>query len=224
VAIAENTILLVFPTNQTENPIMFTGNTKAFREVQSWLASFVPGFETQDTAQLPKLLDESCFQQHCVKKGLCVILVRGEDDAEANKAHATLYTVYETSEDASLFAFSQIDNVKEHEFVTKVFGELSTMYSNLVVLAPTKKRFAHYVGSFSDESIKSFISSLLTGKTSTAPIRSAELPKLSLETEYCKEKEKEKESRIPKKDKPNKDQEPKKNKQPNKYKEPKKEI
>jgi len=198
VSIAENAILFIFPVNQTENPTMFSGNTKSFREVQTWLASFAPGFQIEDSSQFPKLLDESCFQQHCVKKGLCVILIRGEDEVEANNAHATLYTVYETLDDASLFAFSQIDNVKEHTFVTKLFGDLSTMYSNLVVLAPTKKRYAHYVGSFSDESIKSFISSILTGKTPTAPIRSDEIPKLSLETEFCKEKEKT--SRIPKKD------------------------
>ena len=30
---------------------MFNGNTKSFREIETWLASFVPGFQVQDTAQ-----------------------------------------------------------------------------------------------------------------------------------------------------------------------------
>jgi len=53
-----------------------------------------------------------------------------------------------------------------------------------------KKAYAQYVGSYSKESLEGFIGGILNGKTRVSPIHMKELPKLSLETEKCKPKEK----------------------------------
>ncbi len=44
----EGSALLVFPKDEMENPIMFTGNTKSFREVQAFLYGFAPALEMDD--------------------------------------------------------------------------------------------------------------------------------------------------------------------------------
>jgi len=121
-------------------------------------------------------------------KGLCVILIKGEDDDDYNKVHTILKEIEETADDASLFAFSQITASEGENFqwLTSIFGSLDTYYSNIVVLAPQKKRYAHYVGSVSSPAIKGFISGILTGNTRTAAISGSEIPSLSTETEYCK--------------------------------------
>lgn len=144
----DKTALLVFPPKENA-PVMFTGNGGAFREIQSFLASYAPAIELDEDA-LPKLLDESCFQAKCQKKGLCVILIRGTNEQDNGNAHTILKEIEETSDDASLFAFSQIDGVAEREWVLSTFGDrMTTEYANIVILAPIKKRYAQYVGSFS---------------------------------------------------------------------------
>ena len=140
--------------------------------------------------KLPVLLDQSCFKEKCEKKGLCVILINGEEESDNKKAHQILKEIEETSDDASLFAFSQITASKEYEWINTLFGSMDTYYSNIVVLAPQKKRYAHYVGSVSFNAIKGFISGILKGKTRTSPIASKEIPTLSTETEHCKPKPK----------------------------------
>merc|ERR1712228_1145662 len=155
--------------------------------VQQWLYTFTPGLEMDYSGSLAKLLDQSCFVQKCEKKGLCVILIRGEDDGDYNKIHNILKDIEDTADDASLFAFSQItaSEGENYLWINELFGNIDTYYSNIMVLAPQKKRYAHYVGSVTSAAIKGFISGILTGNTRTAGIASKEVPKLSLETEYC---------------------------------------
>merc|ERR1740123_2793227 len=140
------------------------------------------------TESLGKLLDHSCYVEKCEKKGLCVILIKGEDEGDFTKVHTILKEIEDTADDASLFAFSQITASEgdNYQWLTSMFGSLDTYYSNIVVLAPQKKRYAHYVGSVSSPAIKGFISGILTGKTRTAGISGTEIPSLSTETEYCK--------------------------------------
>ena len=137
-------------------------------------------------------MDHSCYIQKCEKKGLCVILVKGEDEGDYNKVHTILKEIEDTADDASLFAFSQISasEGENYQWLQSLFGNLDTYYSNIIVLAPQRKRYAHYVGSITSEAIKGFISGLLTGRTRTAAIASKEIPKLSEDTEYCKPKPK----------------------------------
>ena len=132
-------------------------------------------------------MDQSCFEQKCEKKGLCVILIRGEDEGDYNKIHNILKDIEDTADDASLFAFSQItaSEGENYLWINELFGNLDTYYSNIVVLAPQKKRYAHYVGSVTSSAIKGFISGILTGNTRTAGIASKEVPKLGTDTEFC---------------------------------------
>eukprot|EP01083_Nonionella_stella_P056406 148538_1 len=183
----DGSVVIVFPPGETTNFKQFSGNTKSFKEVQSWLYSFTPGLEMDDSEALPKLLDQSCFVQKCEKKGLCVILIRGEDEADYNKMHTILSEIRDTADDSSLFAFSQItaSQGENYQWIQTLFGNLDTYYSNIIVLAPIKKRYAHYVGSVTGTAIKGFISGILTGKTRTAPIASKEMPKLAEDSELC---------------------------------------
>merc|ERR1719242_2353400 len=184
----DGSVVLVYPAGQSTEYKVFAGNTKSFAEVQAWLYGFTPGLEMDAAESLPKLLDHSCYVQKCEKKGLCVILVRGEDEGDYTKVHTILKEIQDTADDASLFAFSQITAAEGDSFqwLTSIFGQLDTYYSNIVVLAPQKKRYAHYVGSVSSSAIKGFISGILTGKTRTAGISASEIPSLSTDTEYCK--------------------------------------
>eukprot|EP01084_Bolivina_argentea_P215041 365044_1 len=156
----DGSVVIVFPPGETTNFKQFSGNTKSFKEVQSWLYSFTPGLEMDDSEALPKLLDQSCFVQKCEKKGLCVILIRGEDEADYNKMHTILSEIRDTADDSSLFAFSQItaSQGENYQWIQTLFGNLDTYYSNIIVLAPIKKRYAHYVGSVTGTAIKGFIS------------------------------------------------------------------
>jgi len=185
-------VLMIFPEGQSSEFQVFSGNTKSFSEVQAWLYSFTPNLEMDAGQSLAKLSDESCFVERCSKKGLCVILIRGEDEGDFTKVHTILRDIEDTSDDASLFAFSQITAAEGENYIwlTALFGPLDTYYSNIVVLAPQKKRYAHYVGSVTSPAIKGFISGILSGNTRTAGISATELPKLSLETEICKPKPK----------------------------------
>ena len=144
-------------------------------------------------------MDNSCYVQKCEKKGLCVILVKGEDESDYNKVHTILKEIEDTADDASLFAFSQItaSEGENYLWLTALFGNLDTYYSNIIVLAPQKKRYAHYVGSVTSPAIKGFISGILTGKTRTAKLATDEIPKLSEDTEYCKPKPKPKKKPKP---------------------------
>jgi len=184
----DGSVVLVYPAGQSEEFKVFAGNTKSFAEVQAWLYSFTPGLEVDAAESLPKLLDHSCYKEKCEKKGLCVILIKGEDADDYSKVHTILKEISETSDDASLFAFSQIaaSDGDNYQWLTSLFGSLDTFYSNIVVLAPQKKRYAHYVGSVSSPAIKGFISGILTGKTRTAAIAGSEIPSLSTDTEHCK--------------------------------------
>ena len=130
--------------------------------------------------------DESCFQQLCVSKGLCVILITGEDEDVARRAHSTMKEIETTVDEASLFAFAQIKGPENYEWVTQIFGDMDLYYSNVVVLSPRKKVYAHYVGSFETQSVADFIKGILTGRTRTAAVRVKEYPKLSTDTEKCK--------------------------------------
>jgi len=188
----EGSVLIVFPKGETEEFKRFSGNTKSFKEVQAWLYSFAPDLQMEEGDALGKLSDQSCYVERCEKKGLCVILIKGEDEADYNKVHTILKEIEDTADDASLFAFSQITAAEgeNYQWVQALFGNLDTYYSNIVVLAPQKKRYAHYVGSITSSAIKGFISGILTGKTRTAPIASSEVPKLSEETVHCKPKPK----------------------------------
>merc|ERR1719295_84347 len=183
----DGSVVIVYPAGQTEEYKVFSGNTKSFKEVQTWLYGFTPGLEMDAAEALAKLKDHSCYVQNCEKKGLCVILIKGEDDDDYNKVHTILKEIEETADDASLFAFSQITASEGENFqwLTTIFGSLDTYYSNIVVLAPQKKRYAHYVGSVSSAAIKGFISGILTGKTRTAAI-AGDIPSLSTDTEHCK--------------------------------------
>merc|ERR1719300_1420540 len=184
----DGSVVIVYPAGQIEEYKVFSGNTKSFKEVQTWLYGFTPGLEMDAAEQLAKLKDHSCYVENCEKKGLCVILIKGEDDDDYNKVHTILKEIEETADDASLFAFSQITASEGENFqwLTSIFGSLDTYYSNIMVLAPQKKRYAHYVGSVTSPAIKGFISGILSGNTRTAGIASAELPKLATDTEFCK--------------------------------------
>merc|ERR1712003_270501 len=192
VSTKDGSVVIVIPKGQSEEFKIFSGNTKSFKEVQAYLYSFTPGLEMEEGGTLAKLLDQSCFEQKCEKKGLCVILIRGEDEGDYNKIHNILKDIEDTADDASLFAFSQITAAQGENYlwINELFGNLDTYYSNIIVLAPQKKRYAHYVGSVTSSAIRGFISGILTGKTRTAGITSKEIPKLATDSEYCKPKPK----------------------------------
>jgi len=156
------------------------------KPLKRWLKPHAPDLELPEEGGLPVVHDQSCWEQTCVKKGLCVIVLTGYDKDDAERVSSVVEDFYDNNDRASLFGFAVIDMVKHREWVEKVFPDKLGDYSNLVVLSVNKFRYASYVGSFSYSTVTTFIGGITTGRTSTSALSLKEFPKFDDSTELCK--------------------------------------
>jgi protein disulfide-isomerase-like protein len=181
----EKSAVLVFEKG-AKKPQIYDGLLKV-RMLKKYLRKFAPDLDLPEEEKLPVISDQSCFQKFCLKKGLCVLTLLGEDASDAERVGGVVKEFEQSDDRASLFGFGSVSIATHYEWVSKVFPDKLTDYSHLVVLHPKKMRYASYVGSFSYATVQSFISGILTGSTRTSAIRGMEeLPSFSTETENCK--------------------------------------
>jgi len=183
----ERNRVLVWPANAKKNakPLVYEGLMKA-KAIKRFLKKHVEDFPDDGEDFLPAITDQSCMQQHCLRKGLCVLVMLGGDKDDAERVHTVAKEFEENSDRASLFGFGAISMPDNYEWVEKHFPGLSGDYSQMIVFSPKKMRYARYVGSFSHSTVKSFVHGILTGRTSTSKCAVKELQPLSEETENCK--------------------------------------
>merc|ERR1719285_767229 len=181
----EKSAVLVFEA-KAKKPKIYDGLLKV-RSLKKYLRGFAPNLDLPEEEKLPVVKDQSCWEKFCLKKGLCVLALLGEDESDAERVGGVIKEFEETDDRASLFGFSSISISHQYEWVSKVFPDKLTDYSRLVVLHPKKMRYASYVGSFSYGTVQSFITGILSGSTRTSALRGMEeLPSFSTETEECK--------------------------------------
>jgi len=193
----KNTIL-IFETGSVE-PIWYTGAMRA-RPFKKFLMKYTPGMEPDPEDFLPKVLDESCWQQSCKKKGLCVMVITNHNEEESERVHDSLLEAQEATDSASLFAWVQIDGVVHREWVETVFGKgMNWDIPQVVVISSVKNMYAQYFGSYSYTTLSSWVSGILTGSTRTSKIASEEIPELPSDTEHCPAPKPKKPKKKPKK-------------------------
>jgi len=184
----KNSILL-FKAGK-KKPVVYDGLMKP-KTLKRWLKKFVENFpDDGEEDSLPAMTDQSCFNKYCIKRGLCVIVMLGGDKRNAERVHNVVKAFEEGSDRASLFGFGTISMPDNYEWMEKVFPGMAGDYSELIVLSPKKLRYAKYVGSFSYDTVKTFIHGILNGKTHTSKISLEELPPLNTDTVNCKEEPK----------------------------------
>jgi len=183
----ERNRVLVWLANSKKKtkPQVYEGLMKA-KAIKRFLKKFAPDFPDDGEDFLPAINDESCMKQHCLRKGLCVLVMLGGDKDDAERVHTVAKEFEENSDRASLFGFGAISMPDNYEWVEKHFPGLSGEYSQIIVFSPKKMRYARYVGSFSHSTVKSFVHGILTGRTSTSKCAVKELGPMSTETENCK--------------------------------------
>jgi len=194
---SDRNTILIFEEGSVE-PTWYTGAMRA-RPFKKFLMKFTPEMKPDPEDFLPKILDESCWQQSCKKKGLCVMLITNHDEEESERVHDSLLEAQEGTDAASLFAWVQIDGVENREWVETVFGKgMSWDIPQVVVISSVKNMYAQYFGSYSHNTMSSFVSGILTGSTRTSKIAAEEIPQLPSQTEHCKAPETKKPKRKPK--------------------------
>jgi len=167
------------------DPIKYDGLMK-LKPLKRWLKPFAPDLELPEEGGLPVVHDQSCWEQFCVKKGLCVVVLTGSDKDDAERVSSVVEDFYDNNDRASLFGFVTIDMMKHREWVEQVFPDKLGDYSYLLVVSVNKFRYATYVGSFSYATVTTFIGGITTGRTSTSGLSMTEWPKFDESTELCK--------------------------------------
>jgi len=181
----EKSVVLLFPKGSSD-PSIYGGSLTA-KPLRKFIKRFVPEMPDMAGDNLARITDQSCFKMNCAKKGLCVLLITSSDEEENARTHDTVLEVQDTNHQASLFAFAQIDGVKERKWVVETFGNLDEFTPQLVVMSTVKFRYAQYRGSFSSNSVADFVTGVLNGKTRTARLRSKDsIPELDTSSENCK--------------------------------------
>jgi protein disulfide-isomerase A6 len=110
--------------------------------------------------QVYELTSQALFQEKCVDKpGLCVI---GFFD-ETNDDHASYTATFDSvaTSNQKNFRFFRVDAVGQSQF-TAAFDV--TWFPGVVAYSPSKSLYMPFVGSFSQERLDSFLSSVLRGK------------------------------------------------------------
>jgi len=163
------------------------------RPFKKFLMKYVPEVKPDEEDFLPKILDESCWQATCKKKGLCVLLITNQDEDETERVHDNVMEAQEETDSASLFGWVQIDGVEHRDWCNTVFGKgMNWDLPQVVVISTVKNMYAQYFGSYSHATISSWVAGILTGSTRTGKINSEEIPELPTDTTHCKVPEKKK--------------------------------
>jgi len=191
VSYSDKNTILVFEKGSKE-PIWYMGGMRKL-PFKKFLMKYIPEVKPDKDDFLPKVLDESCWQATCKKKGLCVVMISNHDEEESERVHDSVMEAQEETDSASLFGWVQIDGVVHREWCTAVFGGgMNWDLPQVVVISTVKNMYAQYFGSYSHHTISSFVSGILTGSTRTAKISAEEIPQLPTDTTHCKVPEKKK--------------------------------
>ncbi|EGC37803.1 hypothetical protein DICPUDRAFT_76580 [Dictyostelium purpureum] len=131
-----------------------------------------------------EIKDSKSFEKTC-SSGLCVVALFDQlDDKEANDKYLELLNAIAT-EFKGRMKFVWIDSSVHDKIVTQF--DLSGL-PNMFVLNPNKMRYTPFLGSFSEDSIKSFFKSVLSGLKNAVPYK--EQPKFNdLEKKETKKKD-----------------------------------
>eukprot|EP00013_Stygamoeba_regulata_P029708 CAMPEP_0177650950 /NCGR_PEP_ID=MMETSP0447-20121125/12247_1 /TAXON_ID=0 /ORGANISM="Stygamoeba regulata, Strain BSH-02190019" /LENGTH=413 /DNA_ID=CAMNT_0019153917 /DNA_START=27 /DNA_END=1268 /DNA_ORIENTATION=+ len=128
-------------------------------------------------AEAPQLLDQAAFEEKCTghAAGVCVIGVmdpRGTSAEEQARYEAIMQALSE--EYTKFFRFSWLDGSRFPGFCEQ-FG-ITSGFPALVVYSPSKQLQTPYIGAFNQESISSFLASVMRGKKRSFPL--ADVPTL----------------------------------------------
>lgn len=172
------------------------------RPFKKFLMKYTPEVKPEEGDFLPKIIDQSCWQATCKKKGLCVLLITNQDEEESERVHDSVMEAQEDAGSASLFGWVQIDGVEHRDWCNSVFGKgMNWDLPQVVVISAVKNMYAQYFGSYSHTTISSFVAGILTGSTRTSKISAEEIPELPTDTQHCKVPEKKKKKKKPAKEK-----------------------
>jgi len=189
----ERNVVLIFEKGSIE-PIWYMGGMRA-RPFKKFLMKYTPDIKPDVEDFLPKILDESCMQLTCKKKGLCVLLITTHDEDENERVHDSLMEAQDHMHSSSFFSWVQINGVENREWCEILFGkDINWDLPQVVVFSTVKKYWARYFGSYSHTALSSFVAGVLSGSTRTSGISAEEIPLLSTETEHCKPSDYEKKS------------------------------
>jgi protein disulfide-isomerase A6 len=129
------------------------------------------------TPEAPQLHDQAAFEAQCSghSTGVCVIGVMDGRGSAPEDQQRYLDTMQALSEEyTKFFRFSWLDGSRFPGFCEQ-FG-LTSGFPALVVYSPSKQLQTPYIGSFSQESISAFLTSVMRGKKRSFPV--ADLPTL----------------------------------------------
>jgi len=187
-------VVVLPPSNMP--PALYPGKMKA-KQIGKWLKRFVideSGAQVmpdEEDDYLPELVDQSCMQKLCVKKGgLCAVLVIQKDAKDSEAMDAVMET--QAARTDALFSFAWIDADRQSEFLKTSFGITASQHPQLVVFSAKKARYVEFVGSFKSDSITTFLDRVLRGSLKTGKLQGGlkELPALAGDTEACAKKKK----------------------------------
>jgi hypothetical protein len=128
----------------------------------------------KDTGPAPEL-NAGTFEAECVKKGgLCAIgLLDGAPENGNKQAHLDMLTKLRAKKAGSPLSVSWIDATCHLGFLA-AFGLSEADLPTMVILSPSKLKWARSIGAFDLETLSVFGSSVASGRTRTDPI--SELP------------------------------------------------
>ena len=116
--------------------------------------------------------NETEWAQQCGTsfRGICVVgLLRGSKEQAADDGAVLQKGMVELGRAGAAFRFIAVDGICQGAFSTRFEAETDHLPA-LAAYSPTKGRYALFKGTFSPETIKDFLSNLLSGKTGTISI------------------------------------------------------
>jgi len=137
----------------------------------------------KELGPLPELSADS-WEAECAKKGgLCAIAMLDGAESNTNKqAHIDMLTAMRKKRAGGPLAFSWIDATCHTSFAA-AFNIYETDLPTMIVLSPSKLKWARAVGAFDETTLGAFGTGVATGRIRTDPI--SELP--TLEAINCAE-------------------------------------
>ena len=87
----DKSAVLVFE-EKSKKPKIYDGLLKV-RSLKKYLRGFAPNLDLPEEEKLPVVKDQSCWEKFCLKKGLCVLALLGDDESVAMKVR-TFYFLY----------------------------------------------------------------------------------------------------------------------------------
>jgi len=175
--------LLLWKKKQ-KKPQVYTGLMK-LKAMRRWLHQFAPDLELEAEESIPEIQDQSCWVEFCEKKGLCILVLAGEDEDDRKRVENVVLEYKENADRASLFGFGLVSMPHHYDWVNSVFPDKLGMYSHLLVISTAKLRYSSYVGSYSYSTVKSFINGITSGNTATSKLMMDTLPLFTTDTEQC---------------------------------------